>query len=224
LTSNFNPTTSGGYTLGISLSFGQKYANCDYIHGELINSDGTIYGISYSEEFVNLTGGNYLFTGLVPPSFRGAIKFYCEDELLGALAINPEEYENVDVKVSTRCSTSGVGVPALTNPIPVNPEDPIELRLTDDYLVEESRSIDITSVDWPSLTGSTTEFMIDSRPTFVKTAQLLNSTSLRVELTNAELEEIGAGRWSYEFRCTLSNGHIITLAVGNIVIVPPFAD
>lgn len=208
----------------VSLSLGKRYENCQNIYAQLINSDGTNYGVSHSTGFANLTNGNYLFTGIIPTSFRGAIKFYCGAELLGATAINPEEYENVDVKVSTRCATSGVGVPALTNPIPINPEDPIELRLTDDYLTEESRSIDITSIDWPDLTGSTTNFMIDSRPTFIKPAQLFNGSSLRVELSNEELAQIGAGRWSYEFRCTLSNTHIITLSVGNIVIVPPFTD
>jgi hypothetical protein len=210
--------------LGISLSLGKKYENCTSLSAKLIHSDGTDYGAIYTTGFVNLSNGYFLFTPTIPSSFRGAIEFYCGTEFLGLNAINPEEYENVDVKVSTRCATSGVGVPSLTNPIPINPEDPIELRLTDDYSVQESRSIDITSVNWPDLTGSTTEFMIDSRPTFIKPAQLLNGTSLRVELSNEELAQIGAGRWSYEFRCTLSNTHMITLSVGNIVIVPPFTD
>lgn len=212
------------FEIGMSLSFGKKYENCTTLSAQLINNDGTNYNTSYTSGFVNLTNGYFLFTPTIPTSFRGAIKFYCGAEFLGALAINPEEYENIDVKVSTRCSSTGIGVPSLTNPIPINPADPIELRLTDDYLVEESRSIDITSIDWPDLTSSTTQFIIDSRPTFIKSAQLLNATSLRVELSNEELTQIGAGRWSYEFRCTLSNTHIITLSVGNIVIVPPFTD
>ena len=212
------------FEMGISLSFGKKYEACTTLSAQLINTNGTNYSTPYTTGFVNLTNGYFLFTPTIPASFRGAIKFYCGIEFLGALAINPEEYENIDVKVSTRCSSTGIGVPALTNPIPINPEDPIELRLTDDYLVEESRSIDITSVDWPDLIGSTTEFIIDSRPTFTKIAELLNQTSLRVELSNEELSQIGAGRWSYEFRSTLSNGHIVTLSVGNIVIVPPFTD
>lgn len=212
------------FEIGISLSFGKKYENCTTLSAQLINADGTNYNTPYTTGFINLTNGYFLFTPTIPSSFRGGIKFYCGIEFIGVLAINPEEYENIDVKVSTRCSSTGVGVPSLTNPIPINPEDPIELRLTDDYLVEESRSIDITSIDWPDLTGSVTEFIIDSMPTFTKTAELLNGTSLRVELSNEELNEIGAGRWSYEFRSTLSNSHIITLSVGNIVIVPPFTD
>ena len=212
------------FEMGISLSFGKKYKNCTTLSAQLINKDGTNYSTPYTTGFVNLTNGYFLFTPTIPASFRGAIKFYCGIEFLGALAINPEEYENIDVKISTRCATSGVGVPSLTNPIPINPADPIELRLTDDYLIQESRSIDITSVDWPDLTGSSTNFIIDSMPTFIKPAQLLNATSLRIELSNEELEQIGAGRWSYEFRSVLSNTHIITLVVGNIIIVPPFTD
>jgi len=212
------------FEMGISLSFGKNYENCTTLSAQLINGNGTNYSTPYTTGFVNLTNGYFLFTPTIPASFRGAIKFYCGVEFLGALAINPEEYENTDVKVSTRCSSTGTGVPTLTNPIPINPTDPIELRLTDDYLVAESRSIDITSVNWPDLTGSSTSFIIDSMPTFTKTAQLLNTTSLRVELSNEELQQIGAGRWSYEFRSVLSNTHIITLVVGNIIIVPPFTD
>ena len=212
------------FETGISLSFGKKYENCTTLSAQLINKDGTNYITPYTTGFVNLTNGYFLFTPTIPTSFRGAIKFYCGVEFLGALAINPEEYENIDVKVSTRCVSTGTGVPTLSSPITINASEPIELRLTDDYLIQESRSIDIHSINSPDLTGSSTTFIIDSMPTFTKPAELLSLTSLRVQLSNEELQEIGAGRWSYEFRSVLSNGHIITIVVGNIIIVPPFAD
>lgn len=212
------------FEMGISLFLGEKYKNCTTLSAQLISSNGSNYNSPYTNGFINLTNGNFLFTPTIPTSFKGAIKFYCGNEFIGVLSVNPQEYENIDVKISTRCSSTGNGVPTLTNPIPINPENPIELRLTDDYLVQESRSIDITSINWPDLTGSTTNFILDSRLSFIKQASLLNNTSLRIELTNQELMSIGAGRWSYEFRSILSNGHRITLAVGNIVIVPPFAD
>lgn len=214
-----------GYVCGISLSLGKKYENIlNYLYAQLIDSTGNNHRGPIISGFYEIGNGNYYLNTLIPHGFRGGIKFnYCGSSL-GFLAINPEEYENVDVKISTRCSASGSSIPSFSNPIPLNSQDPIELRLTDDYLIQESRSIDITSVDWPNLIGSTTNFIIDSKPTFSKIATLLNQTSLRVELSNDELAQIGAGRWSYEFRCTLANGHIITLAFGNVVIIPPFAD
>ena len=110
------------FEMGISLSFGKNYENCTTLSAQLINGNGTNYSTPYTTGFVNLTNGYFLFTPTIPASFRGAIKFYCGVEFLGVLAINPEEYENIDVKVSTRCSSTGIGVPALTNPIPINPE------------------------------------------------------------------------------------------------------
>ena len=219
-----NPITEG-FTAGISLSFGSKYAGLvNYIYAQLIDEDGDNYYGPILDGFIEIGNGYYYLSTLIPNAFRGSIKFlYCGD-VIGLLAINPEEYERIDVNISSRAPINGVSVPSFANPIPINPESPIEFRLTDDYSVQESRSLDITSVDWPDLTGSTTEFIIDSTTCFKKNATLLNSTSLRIELSNEELASIGAGRWNYEFRCTLANTHVITLAVGNLVIVPPFSD
>lgn len=219
-----DPITSG-YTMGISLSFGARYVGIlNYLYAQLTNTSGVNYRGPILTGFSEIGNGNYYLLTTIPYNFRGGMKFMYCGNIIGFMSINPEEFERIDVSLSSRCALSGVSVPALTNPIPINPADPIELRLTDDYLIEESRSIDITSVDWPDLAGSTTDFIIDSQPTFTKQATLLNSTSLRIELTNEELQTIGAGRWSYEFRSTLSNGHIMTLTVGNLVIVPPFTD
>jgi hypothetical protein len=224
-TPNPSDPITEGYTAGISIALGLKYTNIlNLIYCQLVNHLGVNQRGPILSGFIEIGNGMYYLKTLIPNGFRGGLKIQYCGITLGFIAINPEDYENLDVKVSTRCSSTGIGVPSITNPIPINPESPIELRLTDDYLVAESRSIDITSVYWPDLTGSTTQFMIDSRPSFIKTATLLNQTSLRVELTNQELATIGCGRWSYEFRCTLANGHKITLALGNIVIVPPFGD
>ncbi len=219
-----NPITEG-FTAGISLSFGSKYSGLiNYIYAQLIDEDGDDFYGPILNGFIEIGNGYYYLSTLIPNGFRGSIKFlYCGD-VIGLLAINPEEYEHIDADISSRAPINGVSVPSFANPMPINPESPIEFRLTDDYLAEESRSIDITSVDWPILTGSTTQFIIDTNPCFTKTATLLNSTNLRVQLTNEELAIIGVGRWNYEFRCTLANSHVITLAVGNLVVVPPFGD
>lgn len=219
-----DPITTG-FTIGVSLSFGPKYAGLvNYIYGQLIDNNGNNFRGPILNDFIEVGNGYYYLNTLIPDGFRGAIKFIYCDNVIGLLAINPEEYERIDVEISSRAPINGVSVPSFANPVPLNPESPIEFRLTDDYSVQESRSIDITSLEWPVLTGSTTQFIIDTQPCFTKTATILNSTSLRIELSNEELAQIGVGRWSYEFRCTLANTHVITLAVGNLVIVPPFGD
>ena len=53
---------------------------------------------------------------------------------------------------------------------------------------------------------------------------ILNSNTLRVELSKNDLMKIGGGRWSYEVRSILPNNHIMTLTLGNIIVVPPFGD
>ena len=53
---------------------------------------------------------------------------------------------------------------------------------------------------------------------------VISSTLLRIELSNAEVRIIGAGRWDYEIRALFQNNNKITVAVGNMIIVPPFGD
>lgn len=218
------PITSG-YTFAASIFLGIKYSGiANLLYGQLISTTAQNYMGPILNNFYEIGGGNYYLHALVPYNFRGGMKImYCGEVLLFR-EINPEEYENLDVKISSRSGGVGISSPSLFNPFPLNPKDPIELRITDDYLIEEVRSINITSIEWPNLIGSSTTFIIDCLPNFVKTAELINFNSLRIQLTNLELIAIGAGRWNYEYRTVLSNSHKVTLTVGNIIIVPPFSD
>jgi hypothetical protein len=66
--------------------------------------------------------------------------------------------------------------------------------------------------------------LVDGKVPFEKTPILINGNMLRIELSFEDLGIIGAGRWSYELRSTLSNTSVITLIKGNLIIVPPFGD
>lgn len=202
----------------INLALGKKYANATNMYAQLINTNGVNFGDSYNTGFVHLGDGNFIFTGIIPYNFRGGIKFYSGNDLVHALSINPETYEYKDVKVSSRCNGISVGLNPFAN------LDEIEVRLIDDYFAAEGRSIDITSDNWPSLNDSVNTFDVDGNEYFSKYMIILNSNTLRVELSKNDLMKIGGGRWSYEVRSILPNNHIMTLTLGNIIVVPPFGD
>jgi hypothetical protein len=177
-----------------------------------------------NHRFVEVGRGYYLFTTNYPTNFRGGIKFYCTDSLVGLYGINPEDFEYTDARISSRATGIGLSSNIITSLSSIEVNGDVQLRLSDDYYATEGRSIDITSDSWPSLVGASMTFEVAGQNNFIKVMTLVNATTLRVELTNQELAYIGAGRWSYEVRAVLSNGHIVTLAVGNMIIVPSFAD
>ena len=115
-----------------------------------------------------------------------------------------------------------------TTPIPseiiYSAGDTIQLRLTDDYYAEDGRALDFKSENYPTLTNSIVTFKVDNRTVFLKQMIVISSTLLRIELSNAEVRIIGAGRWDYEIRALFQNNNKITVAVGNMIIVPPFGD
>ena len=81
--------------------------------------------------------------------------------IVGALAINPEEFEYIDANITSRCTGTGLNTSVLTSNFSIDATDSIQLRLSDDYYASEGRSLDITSEGWPSLTGATVTFEVD---------------------------------------------------------------
>jgi len=212
------------YKASISLDFGIRYAGLTNLNAVLVNVDGVEITSPIYLGFVEIGFGNYLWTYYsFPSNFRGGIKFKKGNDLLGFFAINPEELEYVDTPITTRCTGTGLTSSLFVNNIPSDKET-IELRLTDDYFATEGRSIDISSDTWPSLDGSTNRFLVGGKVPFEKTPILINGNMLRIELSSQNLTTIGAGRWSYELRSTLSNTSNVTLTTGNLIIVPPFGD
>lgn len=100
----------------------------------------------------------------------------------------------------------------------------LDLRLTDDYYAVDSRAIDFISDDYPNLIGTTIAFYVDGKTNFLKTISYIDSKTLRLELSNTDLQNIGAGRWSYEIRSIFLSGHTVTVSLGNLIITPAFGD
>ena len=213
------------YQMSISLDLGKRYIGLTNLNATLVDTNGTEITVPISLGFVEIGNGNYLWTySAFPQNFRGGIKFKSGSEIIGFLAVNPEELEYIDVKVSSRAGAGGVSIITQQSPVPADITEPIELRLIDDYFAAEGRSIDLTSSQWPTLAGATVQFIVAGKETFSKNFTIIDDTVLRLELSSAELAIIGAGRWSYEVKATLYNGHVLTLLVANMIIVPPFGD
>lgn len=51
-------------------------------------------------------------------------------------------------------------------------------------------------------------------------AVVISQNVVRVYFSKERLEEFGYGTWPFEIRANFSNGHTITLAVGNLKITP----
>jgi hypothetical protein len=210
--------------MSISLDLGKRYIGLTNLSATLVDINGTDLTVPINLGFVEIGNGNYLWTySAYPQNFRGGIKFKSGTELIGFIAVNPEELEYIDVRVSSRAGAGGVSIITQQSPVPTDITEPIELRLIDDYFAAEGRSIDLTSDQWPDLAGATVQFIIAGKETFIKNFTIIDDV-LRLELSSAELAIIGAGRWSYEVKATLYNGHVLTLLVANMIIVPPFGD
>ena len=210
--------------MSISLDLGKRYIGLTNLSATLVDINGTDLTVPINLGFVEIGNGNYLWTySAYPQNFRGGIKFKSGTELIGFIAVNPEELEYIDVRVSSRAGAGGVSIITQQSPVPTDITEPIELRLIDDYFAAEGRSIDLTSDQWPDLAGATVQFIIAGKETFTKNFTIIDDV-LRLELSSAELAIIGAGRWSYEVKATLYNGHVLTLLVANMIIVPPFGD
>lgn len=107
------------YTLSTSISLGPSKTGLT-LRARLIDTLGNIDS-EISTGFIEIGGGNYLWTYDYPTGFRGGIKIY-EDGVPGTIlsffSINPQEAENIDVPFSeavteineTINNTSGINI------------------------------------------------------------------------------------------------------------------
>jgi hypothetical protein len=96
------------YTLDISLALGSAKSGLTDLRGQLVDTAGSNVGSAISSGFTEIGAGNYLWHyASFPDGHRGGVKFYSNaapSTTLAFAAINPEEAENVDAKVSSRAA------------------------------------------------------------------------------------------------------------------------
>ena len=95
------------YTLDISLALGSSKAGVT-LNAQLVDSSLALVGSAVSTGFNEVGNGYYLWHyESFPDSFRGGVKFYEQgspNNILAFVSVNPQEAENLDVKVSEVCS------------------------------------------------------------------------------------------------------------------------
>ena len=190
-----------GVVLGVSKT-GQS------LNAQLVSPSGTLVGSLISSGFVEIGQGNYMWTyDQFPASFRGGVKFFAGNNLMAFMTINPELLEYVDAPISSRL-TSAIKVPTFSIPVVADEGTPVVFRQTDDYFASEGRSIDVSS---------------ESKKTgFIKVLPVLPNNTVRLELSSAELAQMGSGRWPFEINTRLANGHLLTLLKGIFSVTAPF--
>ncbi len=100
------------YTLDISLALGSSKAGIT-LNAQLVDSSLTLVGSGVSTGFSEVGNGYYLWHyEAFPDGFRGGVKFYEQgspSSILAFVSVNPQEAENLDVKVSEVCSGGSGG-------------------------------------------------------------------------------------------------------------------
>jgi hypothetical protein len=92
------------YTLDISIVLPNTETGITDWVAQLVNTAGANVGAAITTGFVEIGGGNYLWHyANFPDGHRGGVKFYRSSAptvIRAFVAINPEEAENIDKKVS----------------------------------------------------------------------------------------------------------------------------
>lgn len=106
------------YTLDAALILGAGQTGLTDLRAQLVDTAGSDSGAAISTGFVEIgTSGSYLWHyAAFPDAHRGGVKFYslaASSVILAFAAINPEEAENVDAKVTTRATPAQVNAEVL---------------------------------------------------------------------------------------------------------------
>lgn len=87
------------YTLSFGIALGASRTGLT-LSAQLVSTLGANVGSAVASGFVELGRGNYLWTySGIPDGFRGAVLFSAGGTLRATAAVNPQEAENLDVKV-----------------------------------------------------------------------------------------------------------------------------
>jgi len=132
---------------------------------------------------------------LVPGSYASGTAGY----ILGS--INPAQ-----VTVTSPVATDGTSITVVRG---------------DDYLNTDGRALTFTGATWPTLTAGTVALIVDTSGTPTSYSGVITAaTSCYVELTTTQTTALSARRtYDYDLQATLSNGSIVTLVQGTLLVV-----
>lgn len=102
------------YTLTIKLGLGTGKTGLTDLRAVLYDTVGNVVAGPISSGYLEIGSGDYIWTYTsFPDGYRGAVKFYSNASpsiVLASTEINPQETENLDVKISTRSTLTAQGV------------------------------------------------------------------------------------------------------------------
>lgn len=97
------------YSLSVSLALGISKAGLS-LRSQLIDTTGANSGSEINSGFIEIGNGYYMWTYDFPDSFQGGVKIYPNGQsanVLGFFTLNPQEAENVDMKISDVSAGAG---------------------------------------------------------------------------------------------------------------------
>jgi hypothetical protein len=98
------------YARVIDLSLGTSNAGLSDLRAQFVDTAGADTGAAISSGFTGFGRGLYQwYYAAFADGFRGSVRFYSNaapSVPLSAIEINPEDYENLDTKVSTRAASA----------------------------------------------------------------------------------------------------------------------
>lgn len=165
---------------------------------------------------------NGLYSATISPAVEGTYA--------GVVDYNgtPDQSFTFDIPVSADL-VSEITAATITTTDPVAAGGDVTLYQADHYDADESRSLDWTtssSDTWPTLTSATIAFVARHATTTNKTISASGSVivatgatkQVRVELAPADTNSKPSGEYTYQLIATLSNGHVVTLAAGDLTL------
>jgi len=136
------------------------------------------------------------------------------------------DFLSVQVPGSYASGTAGYILGSI-NPAQVTVTSPVATDGTsitivrgDDYLNADGRALTFTGATWPTLTAGTVALIVDTSGTPTSyNGTITAATSCYVELTTTQTTALSARRtYDYDLQATLSNGHIVTLVQGTLLV------
>lgn len=217
------------YSSVFSLALGATFAGRT-LKAQFATASGQVVGVAITSGFAEIGAGNYLWSATLADDFRGAVLFEdaADSTVLAVSAINPEEMNPFTSVVpgsyaygSAGAALGSVSAAAVTSVRAVDATGNVgPLLRGDDYLASTDNPLDWTSAGWPTLTGGSILFSVrrGQDVPWTKAGAVTGPTAVRVELSAAETEDIGAGMFVFDLQATLGGG-VTTLLVGSLRIL-----
>jgi hypothetical protein len=111
----------------------------------------------------------------------------------------------------------GSAVVTVVNPL-ADDGATVTLVYGDDYYTADGRALTWTSADWPVVTGATIALRVQAATVVSIAGSVLAADEVQVEISSTNVASLGAGAWHYDLQATLSNGHVVTLATGTVIV------